>query len=132
MSANPETAKPLFPARVVDVVDEYRVVINRGLRDGLKLGVRVVIYGVGAEDLRDPDTGENLGRLEIVRGVGVVTNVQEKIATVKSATKKPAPKTIVRRPWAAIAGLGGEEEIHEAAVDVPFDEPEKGDYVRPA
>ena len=132
MSETREQPAAVFPAKVIDVIDEYRVVINRGSREGLKNGMRVVVYAVGKEDLIDPDTGENLGKLEIVRGIGTLTNVQPKIATVKSAMKRPAPKTIVRRPWGGLAGLGGEEEVHEAAIDLPFDEPEKGDFVRPA
>ncbi len=115
---------------MVTVVDEFRVVINRGYRDGLKLGARVAIYAVSKENLVDPETREDLGKLEIVRGVGAVSHVQEKIATVRSSMRRPSPRTIVRRPWSL--ALGQEEEIKEEPIEVPFEDPEVGDFVRPA
>lgn len=52
--------------KVIKVVDDYQIVINRGSESGITLGSRFLIFG-GGEELRDPDTGENLGMLEIVR-----------------------------------------------------------------
>lgn len=119
-----------WPARVVDIVDEYRVVMNRGSRDGVKVGQRFLVYGVGESELVDPDTGENLGRLEVVRGIGNVTHVQEKVATISSTQSAPLPKRIVRRTT-GFFGPPETETIQEGAETLPFDSPTKGDYVRP-
>ena len=51
--------RTIFPARVVEIIDEFRVVINRGEKDGVKRGQRFMIYGLGP-DLTDPDTGDDL------------------------------------------------------------------------
>ena len=69
--------------RVVEVLDEYRIVINRGSDDGIKDGYRFIIYDLGNE-IFDPDTGESLGRIENVQGIGKVTHLQPKIATLTS------------------------------------------------
>ena len=59
--------------------DPYELAINRGSRDGIKPGQKYLVFGFGPE-LRDPDTGENLGRIELVRGRGEVVHVQDHIA----------------------------------------------------
>ena len=118
-------------ARVVEVLDQFHVVINRGERDGLKVGVRYLVYGLGP-DLTDPETGESLGHLEVVRGVGAVTHVQEKVATLQSTRQsRPSKRRVVRKPTSFLSSLGGvEEEMFDDVEDLPFDDARKGDYVR--
>jgi hypothetical protein len=125
---------PKYPAIVVAVIDEHRIVINRGSRDGLKPNTRLVIYGLSKDDVMDPETGETLGKLEIVRGLGTVVHLQESMATVQSVLKEVAPRTVIRRrsPFAAIAGMSTEEEtIRESPETLPFDNAQKGDFARP-
>lgn len=121
-----------MPARVVEIIDPYRIVINRGALDGVKIGQRLLVYGLSTADLIDPETGQNLGRLEIVRGVGQVTHVQDRLATVSSARTAPGSKRVVRRGPPGIFGLGATEEetIQQGSESLPFDDPNKGDYVR--
>jgi len=71
-------------AKVVVVRDKYTVVINAGSLRDVQPGKRFLLIGLG-EVIVDPDTNEELERLEIVRGTAVVTHVQEKIATLRSA-----------------------------------------------
>lgn len=78
-------------AKVVQVQDKYTVVINAGSLRGVKLGSKFLLVGIG-ELVVDPDTNEELERLEIVRGSGVVTHVQDKIATLRSADYDKAPE----------------------------------------
>ena len=70
-------------AKVVHIIDQENIVINAGENKGIKIGDRFIIFGIGTE-LFDPDTKESLGRLELVRGEGVVEHVQEKMCIVKS------------------------------------------------
>lgn len=129
-----ETALSLrTPARVVEIIDPYRIVINRGALDGVKIGQRLLVYGLSAADLVDPETGQNLGRLEIVRGVGQVTHVQDRMATVSSARTAPGSKRVVRRgPPGGIFMLGATEEetIQQGGESLPFDDPSRDDYAR--
>ena len=122
--------------RVAKVLDDYRVVINAGSVDGIEEGTRVLLYENG-EDIVDPITQENLGTLEIVKGTGVVTHLQDRIATVESNMKKDAPKTIRRKnlrmtALTSIATMMQPFEIIEELPNEtkPFESPAPGNYVR--
>lgn len=69
--------------KVVSVQDKFTVVINAGEDKGVNVGDKFLIVGLG-ETIVDPDTNEELERLEIVRGRANVIHVQSKIATLKS------------------------------------------------
>jgi len=71
-------------AKVVLVQDKFTVVINAGSDKEVKIGKKFLIVGLG-EVIVDPDTKQELERLEIVRGNAQVTHVQEKIATLRSS-----------------------------------------------
>ncbi len=126
--------------RVAKVIDEYTIVINKGLDDGIKPGQRFLIFAFG-ENIIDPDTKEDLGTLEIVRGTGKVTHLQEKIATVTSDMKSSPRKTIrkIGKPGTLTgmavyyASMFGSEEVEEhlPAETVPFEEATIGDYAKP-
>jgi hypothetical protein len=121
-------------ATVVEVVDEYTCAINRGARSGLKVGDRYLVYGVGNE-LADPDTGESLGRLELVRGRGKVIHVQERLATIESLETVKNPdrtRTIKREGVLSVFGSPAEEIKEPGKVQtVPFNKIKVGDKARP-
>jgi hypothetical protein len=134
-----------FPATVIKVIDAYRVVINKGSRDGINIGQRFQIYAETDELLQDPVTLESLGNLEISRGTGKVIYVQEKWATIGSDRTRAPNKKIVTRtrnnPTAlGVGGISGyfastpvevEETIETPGEQVPFDHPSDGDKVKP-
>lgn len=126
----PETQAQDFPARVVEVVDDYRVVINRGAAT-VRKGQRFLIYAIGKE-LFDPETNESLGRLEVVRGTGVVTHVQEKICTI-SSDRKTSPLKRTMRPSVGVYAIfqNRDEVIEEQGSEIPFDDPAIGDHAKP-
>ena len=70
-------------AKVVSIIDEFRVVINRGKDDGVTMGDRYLIYNLG-EEVKDPDTNEDLGRVEIIKGRGSVVHLQKRLATIQT------------------------------------------------
>jgi hypothetical protein len=135
-------------AKVVHVGDlgfapgPLEVVINRGMRDGVKAGDRFLVFGTGPH-IADPDTGEDLGALEGVRGRGQVVHVQEHLSTIRSIERRrtrPA-KRITRQPgWGTgggiMAGLIGgtgsvvEEELSQEE-EVPFESVQLGDLAKP-
>ncbi len=137
--SNPILENLLYTIKVAKVIDDYTVVINKGRDNGIKEGQRVLIYAYD-EEVIDPDTNISLGHLEIVKGTGRVTHVQNLIATVKSDMTS-APSRSIRKikntsPWGGALAMGrlfgGEEEIEETlpASTVPFDDPLKGDCVK--
>lgn len=86
-----------YIAKVVKVLDPYTIAINAGSDKGFSVGQRFTLVSLG-EMLTDPDTGERLEQLEIVRGKVEVTHVQNKISTLKSCdyTKEAEKKEITR------------------------------------
>jgi len=107
------------PAVVIHVSDSYSVVINNGSEQGVKQGDTYLIYGLGPE-LNDPETGESLGRLEVVRGRAEVSHIQDKVATLESCEFEKIPgrrKIITRELGGGLLGLSlaqpQKEEIEE-------------------
>lgn len=78
--------------KVVHTSDKYSVVINKGAEQNVRVGMKFLIVGLG-EVIRDPDTGEELEQLEIVRGRAEVVHVQNKLATLKSIEVDRQPDT---------------------------------------
>ena len=79
-------AEPI-EGKIAKIIDDHTIVLNVGTRDGTKEGMIFVIYDPGDEVI-DPDTGESLGKWEMVKGRVVISHVQERIST---ATPPPKP-----------------------------------------
>jgi hypothetical protein len=137
-----------FPAKIVDILDEYKVVINRGSSHGIAEGQRFLLYALSKGEIRDPDTKEPLGFLEIVKGTGRVTHVQEKMATLESDkiipnekkivrtthTDMPSTSTYLQPSW--LTGIQpGTTIVEEETGGTPrmraFKDPEIGDWAKP-
>jgi hypothetical protein len=73
--------------KVAKIVNETTVVINVGAKDGVKDGMRFVIVAEG-EEVKDPDTGESLGKWEVVKGRVVASHVQENMAVCEAEPPK--------------------------------------------
>jgi hypothetical protein len=122
------------------------IVINRGSGQGVKAGDHFLVFGIGPH-IVDPDTGEDLGVLELVRGRGEVVHVQEHLATIRTMERRrtrPA-KRILREPnrhepgrhwmssYIGVPGAPGnviKEEL-SPEVEVPFDSVQLGDLAKP-
>lgn len=113
--------------------DNYQVVLNVGSEDGIANNQRFLIYTLG-EEFIDPDTNENLGRLEIVKGTGIVTHLQEKMCTVQSDKRtRTVSKKVIKQESPYIALNFGNKTITESIPtehEMPFDNPEEGDYAK--
>ena len=64
--------------RVAGILDEYHLIINVGAAQGVKEGMRFVIFAQGA-DVKDPDTGQPLGKWEFPKGTVKAKHVQDKM-----------------------------------------------------
>ena len=137
-------------AKIVHQVDpgyargSLEVVINQGSRHGVKTGDRFFVFGTGPH-IADPDTSEDLGVLELVRGRGEVVHIQEQMATVRSVERRgirPA-KRIIREPATGVSSLARallgdvrsstgviEEELAPEA-EMPFESVQLGDLAKP-
>jgi len=83
--------------KVAKVVSETTVVINVGAKDGVKDGMRFVIVAEG-DEVKDPDTGESLGKWEVVKGRLAASNVQENMTVCEAEPPRkkvgPSPRTL--------------------------------------
>ncbi len=113
---------------VVYVKNPREVVLNRGQKQGAKTGDKFLVFGIG-EDLTDPTTGESLGRLELVRGRGQVTHVQESMVTVRCIEVRSSVRKRILSPTISML-TGTTTEIDQSAEELPFDDVQKGDYAR--
>ena len=100
--------KGTFPATVVKVIDHYKLAINRGKHNVIRQGQRMMVYYIDDEEILDPNTGESLGSLELVRGTGRVIFVQDKISIIES-----------------------DKIIDKLGKRLPFENPQVGDLVKP-
>lgn len=120
----------IFNTIVIKVIDDFTVVINKGSVNDIKKGDNFLIYYVEPDELLDPVSGESLGNLEIVRGTGSVTHVQEKMVTIKSNRTESGGR-IIRKGYGIIASVMGETIEHPERQAVPFDDPMVGDFAKP-
>ena len=125
MTERESTTKRGFPATVAETLESwvkcFRVVINRGSIDGVVNGDRFVVYGEGPE-IKDPETGESLGALEIFRGTGEAMHVQERMATIESDMFVEASES--RNIVVSFQSIVTKRMV-------PFSKVEVGDRVRP-
>lgn len=112
----------IITGKVLQIIDDCRIVINKGSADGVTMNNRFLVYRLG-DELFDPDTNESLGVLEIVCGEGKPIHIQEYITTLYTAKQKTKKtKTIVKRGGMA-AFYGDTEETYDPETyDIPFED----------
>jgi len=75
----------ILNGKVIGFIDKdpYKVVINIGITRGVKVGMPFIIYYEG-EKVIDPDTKEELGKLEYIKAKVKVSQVAEKYSILES------------------------------------------------
>lgn len=101
---------------VAQIVSNDTLILNKGSREGIKKGQEYLIYKLGNR-IVDPETLEDLGQWEIVRGRGEIVDVKEKYSVLKS-------RNWVGGLMAFSLAVSGRDKY------VPFDSPEKGDIAK--
>ena len=125
-----EKLEKKFPAAVANIINEYKIVINRGNEHNIRLGQRFLIYSLSDEEIIDPITNEPLGYLEIVKGTGKVINVQERISVIESDKTEIFNRKIIKK-GSLYSFLGDAVEEIESPQRVPFELVQVGDKAKP-
>lgn len=104
--------------KLVHISDKFSVVINAGAEKDVKVGMKFLIVGLG-DLILDPDTGENLEQLEIVRGRAEVVHVQAKLSTLRSIEVDRQPDTreikkVTSRNTGIAALIGPQDVVTES------------------
>jgi len=120
-------------AKVIKIVDDYKIAINKGSNDNVNKNDIFMIFEKG-EELFDPDSKESLGFLEIPKLKMKVFNIQEKMSLLESAetiieTDRKVKRTIKRYSdgesklykkmglGLAAYGLGGNNDETETIIE---------------
>lgn len=113
----------IITGKVIQKIDDYKIVINKGYADGVATGNRFLVYRLG-EELYDPDTNESLGVLELVCGEGKPEHIQEKITTLRTAKIEIRKTKTVKKTGSYGLYLGGstEETYDPETTEIPFED----------
>lgn len=71
--------------KIVQILNEYSVVINGGFNDGIKRGQLFQIYNIG-DEVFDPDTKLSLGTRDNIKAEVIATEVSEKLTVCENRT----------------------------------------------
>lgn len=99
-----------------------RVVINRGSRNGVRVGQTYLVYELSDKEVVDPTTGESLGLLEIPKGTGKVVHAQDLMSTLES------DKELTNNQSYADTMLTG--RVPTQGMKAPFRNPRVGDLAK--
>lgn len=88
---------------------------------------RVLLYRLSNEEIKDPDTGESLGYLEIYKGTGQVISIQEKMSIIES--DRYEIKT-VKNSQTMFQGIPIGQPMYDYKDLLPFEDAEIGDLVK--
>ena len=130
MPSEPRQGQPVVAA----IVNRYTLVLNRGADDGIRTGQKFLVYGLSDFEIEDPETGDTLGQLEIVRGTGKATHVQPKVTTIYTDEKTSGARRVVRQTGNPVFGVvgSGREDVteYEDPEPIPFKDVEIGDLAK--
>ncbi len=73
--------------KVAKILDEYSIVINVGRNHGVVDGMVFAVFVQSDEEVKDPDSGEALGKLENIKEHVFVAHVQDKFSTCVAGEK---------------------------------------------
>ncbi len=74
--------------KVAKILDEYSIVINVGRDNGVVNGMVFAVFVQSDEEVKDPDSGETLGKLENIKEHVFVAHVQDKFSTCVAGEKE--------------------------------------------
>ncbi|MCK5120023.1 MAG: hypothetical protein KAQ78_10580, partial [Candidatus Latescibacteria bacterium] len=103
--------------KIAKIVDETTFLLNVGAQDGVRNGMRFVVFDEG-DEVSDPVTGESLGVWEIVKGELIVTNAQERLSMAQTPIKQKAEKTETLSALMVEASKSGAGEEQRASLEV--------------
>ncbi len=76
----------MIQTKVARVVSPTELVLAAGADDGVEEGMEFVVYAL-SDAVTDPDTGEDLGRIEIVKARVIAAHVQEKLTVARTKSR---------------------------------------------
>lgn len=75
----------MITGKIARITSDKEVILNVGSEDDVKKDMKFVIYSEG-DHIFDPDTGEDLGVIETIKGRIVISHVMEKMSRAITGT----------------------------------------------
>jgi hypothetical protein len=106
------------------VLNNREVVVNRGLRDGVTSGMKFLILDPRTQNIRDPETGEQLGSIPKAKISVEVTEVEDRVSIARTFRRIPTgdllsgvarvfQQTGERSRWETLRANPGTEPLNE-------------------
>lgn len=115
--------------KIAKIISTKQIVVNAGSNDGLEVGDKLeIIDKFGDEPIVDPDTGESLGTLDLIKGNVIVSKVYPHMAIADSP--KASPLLQAMRPGLLSSPLYGssyQEDLNVDPSQITGGLPEAGD-----
>lgn len=115
--------------KIVEIIDSTKIVINAGSNEGIRENQRFLVYSLDGKEIIDPDTGKSLGNLEVVKGTGIASFIQEKMCTIISDmyTKyNPLLAPVTTKKISLYPSSNFNDKVHISFKDIKI-----GDFVKP-
>ena len=90
--------------KVAKILDEYSIVINVGRDNGVVNGMVFVVFVQSDDEIKNPDSGEVLGKLEHVKDHVFVAHVQDKFSTCVAGEKEASSREAASQGVQTLSG----------------------------
>lgn len=105
--------------KVIKIIDEYSLVINSGLKDGISIGDSIEIFLEGDEIVDPFNEGKVLRTLDFIKDTLEVTEVYSEFAVCKKIiTNEVHILPLFRRRFHSMSGLSGITGTTETRITV--------------
>ncbi len=102
----------LIEAKVAALLSAQDLAINKGSDDGVHVGMRFAILNEKGADIKDPDTGNPLGSVELAKTLVKIVSVEPKLSVGRTF------RTVTGTSFARMAGLiGGVDKVETLRSD---------------
>lgn len=86
MANSPREEEPnaRISGKVAQILNARELVINRGAAAGVEVGMQFAVLNVNGGEIKDPDTGEILGEIDVPKVVVKVSRVAERLCVAST------------------------------------------------
>ncbi|MFN7338111.1 MAG: hypothetical protein ACK5SY_00780 [bacterium] len=78
------TPKGTYPAKVIEVIDDFKVVINRGELNSIRIDASHLVYSITNKPIYDPITSDFIGHCILYKGSGRIISVEENTSIIQA------------------------------------------------
>lgn len=96
--------------KIAKILDEYNVVINAGTDHNIDIGDKFQILDKKGSVVKDPETDEIIGQLDLIKATVIVKETQEKMCICSSQTHSYFKSSVLTGISAGVDGMFSTEQ----------------------